>query len=105
MIYNKVFLVNSEIVVDIGVTSFSLYNGDLLFTNNDRICKLVYGTDNNVLELKESNQRVFTSIRVANQTVGDSLSMTWIPMSRCLGKQLDDITSQWKRNQLLEELI
>lgn len=98
MIYNKVFLVNSEIAVDIGVTSFSLYNGDLLFTNNDRICKLVYGTDNNVLELKESNQRVFTSIRVANQT-------GWIPMSRCLGKQLDDITSQWKRNQLLEELI
>jgi hypothetical protein len=102
MIYNKVFLVNSEIAVDIGVTSFSLYEGDLLFTNDERICTLIYQTtwshDKGILHLSADKQRVFTFIRIANRT-------GWTPLSESLGNQLTDITTQYKRDQLLDTIL
>lgn len=102
-----VYKVNNEITVDIGFTTFTLHPGDYFEFNGENIEKLHYTTKipwlydtptKGTLELNKDKLRVFGSIRIGNST-------SWTPMSRCVGKEIEDVTIQYNRNKILEQLL
>jgi hypothetical protein len=104
---NRVFKVHSELSVDIGVTSFTVHTGDILVCNNEHIDYIEYKTaplpatglrEDAVLKLNRAKLRVFSSIRVGN-------SHAWTPINKHIGKELIDITIQYRRDKLLNELF
>lgn len=96
----KVFRVNSEIALNLGtMRSFTLYNGDVFFTDDhNRVFRVIYGEDKNVLSTKDDSRFSTSIIRVGNQS-------DWVGISSRIGLEIDDITIQYNRDKFIEDLI
>ena len=120
-----IYKVNKELAVDIGVTTFTLHPGDHFEFNGECIERLHYATkipwrdnttNSGTLELVKEK----LSMRLANNTprglltlikiVDDGLSVSnsagsWVPIFRCVGKEIEDVTIQWHRDKILNQLV
>ena len=102
-----VYKVNTELSIDIGITTFTLHPGDHFEFNGENIEKLHYTTKipwlydtptGGTFELNKDKLRLFDSIRIGNST-------SWIPILECVGREIEDVTIQYNRDKILEKLL
>ena len=99
----KVYKVLKEISIDAGFATFTLHPNDYFYFT-DYITNIFFTTkwDNkeseSSLKLNKDKLRVLSSIRIDNQT-------GWTPLSRCIGKEIEDITIQYNRDIKLNQLL
>lgn len=110
-----IYKVNKELVVDIGVTTFTLHPGDHFEFNGECIERLHYATkipwrdnttNSGTLELVKEKLRTLTLIKIVDDGLSVSNSAgSWVPIFRCVGKEIEDVTIQWHRDKILNQLV
>lgn len=95
-----VYKVIKEVTVDVGNLSFTLHPGDYFKYNGEHIETIHYHTiyGDGILNIDRNKIRTFSSLRVGN-------NVSWTPLSRSIGKEIEDITIQYNRDSKLSKLL
>lgn len=93
----RVYKVIKEITIDTGNVSFTLHPGDYLKHDGEKIKTIHYHTIYGSGILHLNNRYRNMGVRIGN-------NLSWVPYQDCIGREVEDITIQYNRDRLINEL-